>query len=257
MKKAIIGGTGVYDASTESRTESISTKYGEALVDIVKIDGEEIVFLARHGKEHGTPPHKINYKANMAALKELGVEIVLATCAVGSCNSNYQVGDLVLIEDFLDFTKGRAFTFFDGDDGQVVHTDMSDPYCKFLRKEMKAQAQKLSINLKEGATYVCAEGPRFETPAEIKFYHKIGGDIVGMTNVPEVVLAKEMEMHYAAIGLISNWCTGFNCEGAIFHDINKALKTAKEEGMNIMLKTLKNIKIEEADCGCKNAKMIL
>lgn len=256
MKKAIIGGTGVYGAGLESRSEIIQTKYGEAAVDIVTIREEEIVFLARHGKNHRTPPHKINYLANIQALMDLGVEYVLATCAVGSCHSKYEVGDLVLMKDFLDFTKERPFTFYDGEDGEVIHTDMSDPYCKFLRKNMLSSAKKLGYGLKKGATYVCTQGPRFETAAEIRFYHEIGGHLVGMTNVPEVVLAKEAGLHYAAMGLVSNWCTGFKSEGTVFHDIQNVLKEAKEKSMAIMLDVFRNIGDKtETDCTCNESTM--
>ena len=115
MKKAIIGGTGVYSIGKESYTKLVETKYGNVEVDVLNIDGEEIVFLARHGKEHSTPPHLINYRANMMALSTLGVKFVYATVAVGSCNENYAPGDVVVIKDFMDFTKQRSITFFEGE----------------------------------------------------------------------------------------------------------------------------------------------
>ena len=111
--KAIIGGTGVYSAGHNKRSEKVSTKFGEVELDIVNIDGEDIVFLARHGNKHSVPPHLINYRANMMALKEIGVEYIYATAAVGSCNEAYAPGDIVIVNDFIDFTKSRPVTFFE------------------------------------------------------------------------------------------------------------------------------------------------
>ena len=130
MEKAIIGGTGVYDIGEDSYVESVSTEYGDVEVDIVKINGEEIAFLPRHGKGHSVPPHLINYRANMKSLEKLGVKYIYATVAVGSMNENYAPGDIVVINDFLDFTKSRPITFYEGGEEGVIHSDMSDPYCK-------------------------------------------------------------------------------------------------------------------------------
>jgi 5'-methylthioadenosine phosphorylase len=206
MKFAIIGGTGVYDVASKIRVEQVTTPFGKVEVDIQNIQGKDIIFLARHGKRHNTPPHMINYRANLWALKELGVKFVYATAAVGSCNLNYKPGDIVVFNDFLDFTKLRPVTFYDGKEG-VIHASMADPYCQNLRKLFSTAAKEEGVKVAGEGVYVCTEGPRFETPAEIRMYQKIGGDVVGMTNVPEVVLAKELEMCYAAAGIITNWCT--------------------------------------------------
>ena len=190
--KAIIGGTGVYDSGYKNTTKKLNTKYGEVELDIINIDGEDIVFLARHGKGHSVPPHLINYRANIMALKELGVEYIYATAAVGSCNENYYPGDIVVIKDFIDFTKSRPMTFFEGGDEPVKHVDMSDPYCKNMREKFYNTVKEFELDIKGDAVYICTEGPRFETASEIKMYKSLGGDVVGMTNVPEVVLAKEL-----------------------------------------------------------------
>lgn len=252
--KAIIGGTGVYDVEN-TVSQNVVTKYGEVEVQICEYGGEKIVFLPRHGKDHNTPPHLINYRANMAALYDLGVTHIYATCAVGSLNDAYGPGDVMVITDFLDFTKAREHTFHDGSDG-VKHTDMSDPYCKNLRDKFYEKAIDFGIDIKGHGTYVCTEGPRFETASEIKMYGKIGGDVVGMTNVPEVVLAKELGMCYSAIGIITNWCTGFKSDDIAMHEITSSIGKNKESITKCFIEILKN-ELDRESCGCKNAVLSL
>ena len=251
MKKAIIGGTGIYDIGEGSYSKIVNTKYGDVEVDIVNINGEEIVFLARHGKNHSAPPHLINYRANMKALEELGVKYVYASAAVGSCNENYAPGDVVVIKNFMDFTKVRPITFFEGGDEPVKHTDMGDPYCKNLRNKFYEAAKHESIDIKGEGVYVCTEGPRFETEYEIKMYKNLGGDVVGMTNVPEVVLAKELGMCYSAIGIITNWCTGIKGEITL-HDIQGTLSKNKEYISRTFLRVFSG-NLNQQECNCKNA----
>ncbi|MCL6515522.1 S-methyl-5'-thioadenosine phosphorylase [Alicyclobacillus sp.] len=207
---AIIGGTGVYDpALLESpTTERIETPYGPAEVTLGRYQGKAVAFMPRHGSGHSIPPHRINYRANIAALKQLGVTQVLATAAVGSLQTRYEPGSLVLIDGFLDFTKSRPTTFFE--DGPVVHVDMTDPYCGRLRREILAAAGRLGLSVHDGGTYVCAEGPRFETPQEIRLYQSWGAAVVGMTSVPEVVLAKEAELCYATVCMVTNYGAGIS-----------------------------------------------
>lgn len=251
MQKAIIGGTGVYDIGEGSYSKLVETKYGRVEVDIVKFNNEEVVFLARHGKEHSTPPHLINYRANMKALEQLGVKYVYATAAVGSCNELYAPGDVVLIHNFIDFTKQRPITFFEGGEEPVKHTDMSEPYCRSLRNKFRMAANTEGIDIKGNAVYVCTEGPRFETEYEIKMYKSLGGDVVGMTNVPEVVLAKELGMCYATVGIITNWCTGIKGEITL-HDIQGTISVNKEKITKAFL-TVFNGVLDQQHCNCKNA----
>lgn len=256
MEKAIIGGTGVYDVAGNSYSKTVSTKYGEVQVDVVEINGEEIVFLARHGKGHSVPPHLINYRANMQALHQLGVKYIYSTVAVGSCNDQYAPGDVVVINDFMDFTKVRPITFYEGGEEGVVHTDMSDPYCKNLRSLFYSVADSLEISIKGEGVYVCTEGPRFETASEIQFYKKIGGDVVGMTNVPEVVLAKELGMCYSAVGIVTNWCTGVTGGEIVLHDIQGAMNTNKEKITSAFINILSN-KLNQENCKCNQSTMRL
>lgn len=251
MEKAIIGGTGVYDLGEETYSKRVETEYGKVEVNILNIKGDEIVFLARHGKDHSVPPHKIDYRANMMALKKLGVKYIYATAAVGSCNENYAPGDIVVIKDFIDFTKSRPVTFFEGKGQPVVHVDMGDPYCRNMRKRFYEAASSEGIPIKGDAVYACTEGPRFETAAEIRMYKMLGADVVGMTSVPEVVLAKELGMCYATVGIVTNWCTGIEKHMAI-ENMNELLKENKEKITKVFLQIFKG-NLNQDNCNCNNA----
>lgn len=256
VTKAIIGGTGFDTFGEDNHSVVIDTKYGSVEVDIITFDDAKIAFLPRHGKGHSVPPHLINYRANIKALENLGVKHIYATVAVGSCNENYEPGDIVVIKDFLDFTKSRPITFYDGEDGKVIHVDMSDPYCKNLRQRFCEVAKGENIEVKGEAVYVCTEGPRFETAQEIKMFKLMGGDVVGMTNVPEVVLAKELGMCYSAVGIISNWCTGMISGEITLHDIESTLAKNKEKVTEAFVKALKK-DLNQNNCNCNDSFVIL
>ena len=249
MEKAIIGGTGVYEIGKSVRQE-IQTEYGKTTVDVIEINGEKIIFLARHGKGHSVPPHLINYRANMKALKDLGVKYIYATCAVGSCNEGFAPGDVVVLKDFIDFTKARPLTFYEGGKTGVVHVAMDDPYCRNLREKFLKCTQKTGLQVNGDAVYVCTEGPRFETAQEIKMYKMLGGDVVGMTNVPEVVLAKELGMCYQAVGIITNWCTGIKGE-VIEHDITGVMEKNKAFVTETFIRVLTGEILSQDNCNCK------
>jgi len=153
------------------------------------------------------PPHRINYRANLQALHDVGAQAILATAVSGGINPQYKIGELVLIDQFIEFTHGRDQTFFDE---EVRHTDMSDPYDSDLRRLLLEIATYEGVDLVDGGTYVCSNGPRFETAAEIQMYAGFGGDLVGMTGYPEVALARELNLPYAAIGVVSNPAAGLS-----------------------------------------------
>lgn len=249
--KAIIGGTGVYSASGQSKKQIVETKYGNVQVDIININSEDVVFLARHGSSHSLPPHLINYRANIMALKQLGVNYIYATAAVGSCNEKYAPGDLVIIKDFIDFTKVRPLTFFEGGEESVKHVDMTQPYCKNMGHKFHDIAGQIGLEIKGPAVYVCTEGPRFETASEIKMYKQLGGDVVGMTNVPEVVLAKELGMCYSTIGIITNWCTGVKGEFTL-HDIQGSVDKNREKITQIFIQVFKE-GLDQKTCNCNDS----
>ena len=254
MKYAIIGGTGVYSLSRNIREVSVDTPYGKIDISLMEKDGKEIVFLPRHGKNHDKPPHLINYLGNMWALKDFGVEFVLATVAVGSTRSDIIPGDLVLLRDFMDFTKSRPMTYYDGSSG-VVHVSMNEPYCGMLcDKILKADISKNKTGkIIDNIVYVCTEGPRFETAAEISFYNQIGGDVVGMTNVPEVVLAKELSMCYSAVGVVTNMCTGLAGIEATGQEILSIVNMRKEELTSLFLDIILNEELVTDTCSCRSA----
>ncbi len=212
VKVAIIGGTGLYENPRLEKPEKVivETRFGRALLYRGRHREQEIYFLARHGAGHGLPPHLVNYRANIAALKILGIDAVLATAAVGSLRQEMAPGDLVVIDQFIDFTRGRPSTFFEGGGAGVVHIDMTEPYCPALRGAFLRAGEALGEDIVDGGCYVCTEGPRFETPAEIAMFARWGGDLVGMTNVPEVVLAREAGLCYATITLVSNYAAGIS-----------------------------------------------
>ncbi|MCC6433580.1 MAG: S-methyl-5'-thioinosine phosphorylase [Acidimicrobiales bacterium] len=207
---AIITGSGFYEVPglTEDRDETVVTPYGPARVTLGTWQGRSVAFLPRHGAGHSLPPHRINYRANIWALREIGASAVLATAVSGGIARDLEPGDLVLIDQFLEFTKDRADTFFDGDDGLVRHTDMTEPYHRGLRNLLAEAAADLDLVVRPTGTYVCMNGPRFETPAEIAVLGRLGAELVGMTGYPEVALAAEVGLPYASIGVISNPAAG-------------------------------------------------
>ena len=225
MSFAVIGGTGFYDFfSGEVATVEVETPYGAVTMERGRVEGVEVIFLPRHGQGHSVPPHRINYRANVVALRDLGVKNILASAAVGTMRETMPPGSLAALTQFLDFTRGRASTFYDGADGKVVHTDMTQPYCSHLREELLAAAQVLGEQLHPEAVYVCAEGPRFETPAEIRMFQKFGGDLVGMTGVPEVVLAREAGMCYASVAIATNWAAGVSPEKIAHKEVSDLME---------------------------------
>jgi len=213
MPLAVIGGTGVYQlAGAEgARPARIVTQYGEALARQGEASGREVFFVARHGADHSIPPHRVNYRANIAALKTLGCTAILATNAVGSLRTDLPPGTFVAADQFLDFTKSRPLTFYDGDDEHgVKHVDVTEPYCANVRRWLIEGASDAGERCVARGTYLCAEGPRFETAAEIRLFAQWGADMVGMTGVPEVVLAREAGLCYASLCLVTNFGAGIS-----------------------------------------------
>jgi 5'-methylthioadenosine phosphorylase len=221
----VITGTGVTECFDLSRPRVVRTRFGRATA--FTQEGGAYVVIPRHGAAHKLPPHGINYRANIAAFERLGVKEIIATSAVGSMNRGFRVGEMGLIEQFLDFTKTRQTTFFED---KVVHTDMTHPYSRHLNLELSAAAKRIGVNLRSNLVYVCAEGPRFETAAEIKMYRILGGDVVGMTGVPEVVLANEKRLEYASVVIATNWATGMQP------------KVSQEEVLEVMKRSGKVVK---------------
>ncbi len=211
MRIGIIGGSGVYDVDELKNISenNLITPFGIFEYIMGEYENKEVVFVTRHGKGHTLPPHMISYKKIIWGMKELGVEKIIATSASGSLNLNMKPGDFVIIDQFIDFTDSREITFFDTP-GNVVHTDMTEPYCEYLRTLIKDIMMALNLSFHEKGTYVTMNGPRYETKAEINMLKILGGDIVGMTGTPEVILANEMKICYASIGIVTNFAAGIS-----------------------------------------------
>lgn len=233
----IIAGTGFYDlAQLESpAVTDIETPYGPARITRGSWHGLPVAFLTRHGAGHRIPPHKVNYRANIAALRAVGVADVVAVNAVGSIDPTLDPGDLVLVDDFLDFTKQRPVTFFDGDTPEgVVHVDVADAYHPPLRHELLQAAAVTGDTVRDGGVYACFEGPRFESPAEIRLAGLAGGTVAGMTGVPEVTLAKEAGLRYAALALVCNQCAGLASVPITIDEVNEVLAAASAKVLRIL-----------------------
>lgn len=204
---AVIGGTGLESLLKGTKQIRIGTPYGlPPLIHLGEVQGRSVAFLPRHGLDHTVPPHKVNYRGSICALHRLGVERIVATNAVGAVNLGFRPGDLVVPHDLIDFSKQRSSTFYD--DAPVTHVDFSQPYCPEVRALLITKAKETSLTVRDQAIYVCTEGPRFETPAEIRMFRALGCDVVGMTGVPEAVLARELGMCYAALCFVSNMAAG-------------------------------------------------
>jgi 5'-methylthioinosine phosphorylase len=202
-KLAVIAGTGVAEHLEVGRGRRVKTESGDATVR--RGMGGGVLVLERHGSDHAIPPHMVNYRANILALKGLGVDRVVSTSAVGSMRAGFGPGEIGLASQFLDFTKGRPVSLYEG---KVVHTDMTTPYSESLGRELVAASRSSGVRVHAGLVYVCVEGPRFETAAEIRMFKKLGGDVVGMTGVPEVVFAREAGLEYASLLISTNWAAG-------------------------------------------------
>jgi len=244
----IIGGTGVSSILKKGEEKIVHTKYGKSKVLIDK--DNDVVLLFRHGLKHNTPPHKINYRANIYTLKKLGVDRILAINSVGSLRKEIKPGTFFIPNDFLEFTKMRECTFYDGDDGKVVHIDVSEPYCPELTKVLKDIFERRKYEYHEGV-YVCTEGPRFETKKEIEIYGN-WGHIVGMTGYPEVVLARELEMCYASVCNISNHCTGISPNKLTVDEVFETIKEMEEKILKVVEEFV-NYDFGERTCACKDA----
>jgi len=247
---AIIGGTGFEKLLGKARQLRLGTPYGiPAPLYVGKINRKKIVLLLRHGPNHSIPPHKINYKANIYALYKMGVERILATNAVGAINLKFKPGDIVVPDDFVDFTKLRCTTFFD--EAPVTHIDVSQPYCPEIRKLLIETARRLGFNVRDKAVLVCTEGPRYETPAEIKMFRRLGCEVVGMTAVPEAVLARELEMCYASICYVSNMAAGIQ-ERLTALELSKVSKNVVPKIEQVLIETIKTFP-HKRNCPCVNA----
>jgi 5'-methylthioadenosine phosphorylase len=228
---AIIGGSGLTRLSTlaVAHREVVRTPYGEPSSALVfgQIAARDVIFIARHGHGHTIPPHRVNYRANLWALKQRGASAILAVASVGGIRDG-KPGDLVLPHQLIDYTHDRESSFFDGGDHRVVHVDFTHPYTPELRAKCLAAAEAAGIRLRDGGVYGAVSGPRLETAAEIDRMDQDGATLVGMTGMPEAELARELNLPYAAIAVIVNHAAGRgeSSEHVSMEGINKVLQAA-------------------------------
>ncbi|MBU0687535.1 MAG: MTAP family purine nucleoside phosphorylase [Candidatus Margulisbacteria bacterium] len=236
-KIGIIGSSGYGDLPflINEKVNRVFTPHGFTKLKQGFVDAVPVVFLPRHDFSLSIAPHKINYRANIAALRKLEVDMIIAINAVGSMNNGLRPGSLGIVSDFIDATKSRASTYYDK--GQPVHIDMSEPYSPAVNKLIIQAAKNAGVSLKKDLVYVCTEGPRFETKSEIQMYKKLGADVVGMSAVPEVVLAAEVGMPYASLCMATNMAAGLEKGRLSVEEMTKTI----EKNRNKITKVLREV----------------
>ena len=235
---AIIGGTGLasLDSLKTVHQETRSTPYGEPSSPLLygELGERTVVFLARHGQHHTLPPHKINYRANLWALHRIGVKQVIAVAAVGGIRADLEPGVLVFPDQIIDYAGGRHCTFFEDNLSHVTHIDFTEPYCPALRQRLIEAARTVNLNARESGTYAAMSGPRLETAAEIRRLERDGCDMVGMTGMPEAVLARELGLRYATCAVVANWAAGKAAGEITMADIERNLAGGMAQ-VNVLL----------------------
>jgi 5'-deoxy-5'-methylthioadenosine phosphorylase len=241
---AVIGGTGLTTLKNLEITkrEVVQTPFGEPSAPLAhgEIDGKEILFLPRHGYGHVIPPHKINYRANIWALKEAGASDVLAVAAVGGIRHDMQAQALAVPDQIIDYTWSRTNTFFEEGLTKVTHIDFSYPYSKSLRKTLIESCRSLGLEVASRATYGATQGPRLETAAEIKRMEQDGCDIVGMTGMPEAALARELDLSYACFAVVANLAAGKSNEDLTMEMIEENLNSGMDKVRSVIEETMKS-----------------
>lgn len=237
MKIGIIGGTALEQLVLTNPTETtVKTPWGEpsGIVHRGSIGAAEVYFLNRHGDDHRIPPHAINYKANIAALHQLGVDGIIAVSAVGGITPAMTTGALVLPHQLIDYTWGRAHSYSESAADPLLHVDFTHPYCEKMRAKLATAAQSEAIELILGAVYAVAQGPRLETAAEINRMERDGCDLVGMTAMPEAALARELAIPYVALALVVNPAAGKSAKEITMADIAEVMAAATPKILTLL-----------------------
>ncbi|MBK3331671.1 S-methyl-5'-thioadenosine phosphorylase [Persephonella atlantica] len=270
----VLGGSGLYeiDGIEILEEKKLITPYGEPSDSyiVARYKGKNVVFLPRHGRGHKFPPHLINYRANIWGFRKLGVRKILSISAVGGINPLLRPGDFVISNQFVDFTKVRPVTFYEGvytihdeedrtDDlvneylknDRVVHIDVTQPFCPVMRGTLKNVLEDMKVRFHSTGTYGATEGPRLETAAEIKALSILGADIVGMTLVPEIVLARELSMHFASLNVVTNMAAGISENRLTSDEVIQMMREKNEEIKKVVLKFIESIP-ESFDCSCED-----
>lgn len=247
----VIGGSGLYEIPGLELTgeRTVMTPYGlpSSAYTIGQLGDTKVAFLPRHGVKHDVAPHRINYRANIRGFHELGVKRIISVYATGGIGTTLRPGDLVVPDQILDMTQGaRVGTFYE--EGQIVHVDFTDPYCPELR------AALLGADLKaiDGGVYACVQGPRLETRQEIKFYSSIGADVVGMTGMPEAILARELEICFGAICVVTNYAAGISSQKLTTQEVITTMGQASERIKGLLRHAI-GLVPQARKCACRDA----
>jgi 5'-methylthioadenosine phosphorylase len=249
----VFGGSGFYSFLDNLKPYKVETPYGapSSQVMIGEIEGRKVAFIPRHGEQHQYPPHMVNYRANLYAFKYLRVKRVIGPCAAGSLKAEIRPGDFVICDQFVNLTNGRKDTFYDGP--ITTHISTADPYCPQLREIAINSCKKLGLSYHPSGTVVVIQGPRFSTKAESKYFRSLGWDVINMTQYPEVVLARELEMCYLNISLITDYDTGLEGDPNVMpvtHDeVLKIFEKNIGKLKDLIVEIIKSIP-EERVCPC-------
>lgn len=252
----VFGGSGFYEFLSDVEEVWVDTPYGAPSdrVAIAEIGGRRVAFLPRHGKDHRLPPHKINYRANLWAMKELGVQRILGPCAAGSLQPHVKPGDFVVCDQFVHRTWGREDTFFEGP--TVTHVSAADPYCSQTRQTLIEQCQKLELSHHDGGTVVVVQGPRFSTRSESREFRSHGWEVINMTQYPEAYLARELGICYANISLITDYDAGLEDDPTVepvsHQEVLKVFEANIERLRSLLVATIEALP-EARTCSCADA----
>lgn len=250
----IFGGSGFYELLNKPKWITVKTKYGKPSDKIAlgAIANKKVAFLPRHGQKHDFPPHKIPYKANLAAFQKLGIKQIIAPCAAGSLQPKIKPGHFVICDQFIDRTEKRPHTFYDGP--KVCHIPMADPYCPHLRQITYKACQKQKIKAHKTGTIVIIQGPRFSTRAESKWFSKMGWHVINMTNYPEIVLARELQMCYLNISLITDYDAGLknnpNAKPVTIQQVVKIFNQNNKKLKKLIYQIIKDLP-QKQTCNCQ------
>jgi len=252
----VFGGSGFTNFLKIKKEINISNKYGSPSDKIIigEIEGINVAFLPRHGSNHTLPPHEINYRANIYAMKEIGVKQIFGPCAAGSLQANIKPGDFVICDQFIDRTKGRIDTFYDGP--HTTHISTAEPYCSDLRKVVIQSANELEIKCHETGTVVVVQGPRFSTKSESRWYSNQGWEVINMTQYPEVTLARELEICYVNISLITDYDAGLegnpDIKPVTSQDIINIFKENNDRLRELLFKAIPKVP-KKRECICSSS----
>jgi len=254
----IIGGSGVYDVDglSDTRWVRVSSPFGEPSDELMfgKLDGQQLVFLPRHGRGHRIPPSEVNYRANIDALKRAGVSQIISVSAVGSLREELAPGTFVIVDQFIDRTICRNNSFFGK--GLVAHVSMAHPVCRHLGDAIEETCRKIGGNIARGGTYLVMEGPQFSTVAESEMYRRLGCDVVGMTNMPEAKLAREAEVCYATVAMVTDYdCWHPDHDHVSVDMIVKTLMANADQARALIKQVMPMLAHEHQTCphGCQTA----